>query len=84
MKWHIGIGGIGMSSMARVLLEHGYKVTGSDRNITPICKMLIEHGAKINAPQSAENIREQDLIVYTDAISDDNVEFEAAKKVAYK
>lgn len=75
----IGIGGIGMSSMARVLLEKGYKVTGSDRNITPICELLIANGAQISAPQSADNIKNPDLIVYTDAISDDNVEFVAAK-----
>lgn len=76
----IGIGGIGMSSMARVLLDRGYKVTGSDRSITPICEHLIEHGAKITAPQSKDNIKNQDLIVYTDAISEDNEEFVAAKQ----
>ena len=75
----IGIGGIGMSSMARVLLDRGYRVSGSDRTITPLCQNLIDHGAKISAPQDAKNILKPDLIVYTDAISTDNPEFIAAK-----
>lgn len=75
----IGIGGIGMSSMARVLLDRGYRVSGSDRTITPLCQNLIDHGAKISAPQDAKNILKPDLIVYTDAISADNPEFIAAK-----
>ncbi|MCI5674760.1 MAG: UDP-N-acetylmuramate--L-alanine ligase [Ezakiella sp.] len=76
----IGIGGIGMSSMAFVLLERGYKITGSDQKITPICERLIEKGAIINAPQNKNNINNPDLIVYTDAIGENNEEYIAAKE----
>lgn len=75
----IGIGGIGMSAIAEVLLSRGYKITGSDRTINEMCKKLILQGAKVTAPQSKYNIKNPDLIVYTDAISEDNEELIAAR-----
>ena len=77
----IGIGGIGMSAIAEVLLSRGYKVTGSDRKITPMCEKLISRGAEVFAPQKRENIKKPDLVVYTDAISEDNEELQRAREI---
>lgn len=77
----IGIGGIGMSAIAEVLLSRGYKVTGSDRKITPMCEKLISKGAEVFAPQKKENIKKPDLVVYTDAISEDNEELQRAREL---
>lgn len=76
----IGIGGIGMSAIAEVLMSRGYKITGSDMRMSPICERLIKDGAEIHVPQSRANIKNPDLIVYTDAISEDNEELIAARK----
>ncbi len=71
----IGIGGISMSGLAEILLENGYKVSGSDMQHSSILKRLESKGAKIYLVHNKENIIGADLIVYTDAISKDNPEF---------
>ena len=77
----IGIGGISMSGLAEVLLEAGFRVTGSDMNRSALTEKLSRMGALISYPQSAENITPDiDLVVYTAAISEDNPEFVAARK----
>ncbi|WP_429085380.1 UDP-N-acetylmuramate--L-alanine ligase [Brassicibacter mesophilus] len=77
----IGIGGISMSGLAEILLENGYKVSGSDMKFSPILKKLESKGAKVYLEHNKENILGADLIVYTDAISKDNPEFiEATSK----
>lgn len=77
----IGIGGISMSGIAHLLLDQGYNISGSDRKPTPIIESLIEAGAKIDFGQRRENIKNPDLVVYTDAIAEDNEELIAAKKL---
>ena len=52
----VGIGGIGMSGIAEVLINHGYQVQGSDLKTTPITARLAEAGATIFEGQRAENI----------------------------
>lgn len=76
----IGIGGISMSGLAEILLNKGYKVTGTDSKDSTIIKRLENLGAKIFINHNEKNISGADLIVYTDAISKDNIELEAAKK----
>ena len=77
----IGIGGISMSGIASLLLNKGYEVSGSDRSLTEITKHLKDEGAEIFIGQSKDNIKNPDLVVYTDAILDDNEEIIAARKL---
>ena len=70
----IGIGGISMSGIAHILLKWGYKVSGSDRNDSAILNGLREAGAEIFIGHNSENITNQDLVVYTAAIPENNPE----------
>lgn len=74
----IGIGGISMSSLAEILLAKGYRVTGTDSKDSAIVNRLEKLGAKIYIGHSKMNIKGANLIIYTDAISADNIELEAA------
>lgn len=76
----IGIGGISMSGLAEILLEEGFTVSGSDREMTMLTDRLMAGGAVISCPQSAGNITPDiDAVVYTAAIQKDNPEYAAAK-----
>lgn len=77
----IGIGGISMSGLAEILLVEGYVVSGSDKDNSLIVDKLQKQGAKIYIGHNAKNILGADLVVYTDAISKDNVELLEAKKL---
>jgi UDP-N-acetylmuramate--alanine ligase len=77
----IGIGGTGLSAIARVLLESGYHVTGSDRTLSPLAKALEEEGVRIVIGHRAENIKGAQVVVRSSAIADDNVEVLAAQKL---
>ena len=77
----IGIGGISMSGLAQLLMSKGYTVTGSDRSLSDTVKHLIDLGANIEIGQKKENIKNPDLVVYTDAIADDNEELIEAKSL---
>lgn len=70
----IGIGGISMSGLAEILITEGYKVSGSDANNSYIVERLKKLGADIYINHSRDNIEDADLVVYTDAISNDNEE----------
>ncbi|MCL4560518.1 MAG: UDP-N-acetylmuramate--L-alanine ligase [Chloroflexi bacterium] len=76
----IGIGGTGISAIARVLLESGGYVSGSDRVLSPLAKSLEKAGATIYVGHRAENIRGADLVIRSSAIADDNVEVLAAQE----
>jgi UDP-N-acetylmuramate--alanine ligase len=81
----IGIGGIGISAIARMLLLEGKIITGSDRDETKVTKELRKAGAKVTIGQKAENIpTECDLIIYTVAIPETDPEFMEAKKIGIK
>lgn len=76
----IGIGGISMSGLARILLKEGFKISGSDARESEITLGLAKEGVHISYPQSPENITEDlDAVVYTAAIHEDNPEFAAAR-----
>ena len=70
----IGIGGISMSGLAAVLLNSGFKVTGSDFKNSPIVEKLKNSGAEIYIGHKRENVKDVDLVVYTAAIPSDNPE----------
>ena len=81
MRVHfIGIGGIGLSALARFLQYRGYKVSGSDVKSTPITKELEKEGIVVNIPQCPDAIQGQDLIIYSAAVQNNNVEIQEAKK----
>jgi len=76
----MGIGGIGVSGIAEILLQKGYQVSGSDISKSPIITRLQDLGATISQGHMPENIQQADLVVYSSAITQDNPEFMAAKK----
>ncbi|PIQ66584.1 MAG: hypothetical protein COV96_00670 [Candidatus Zambryskibacteria bacterium CG11_big_fil_rev_8_21_14_0_20_42_18] len=76
----IGIGGIGISAIAKMFLERGVNVSGSDSSISVLVEELRQMGAQVFAGHEAQNIpRACDLVVYTNAISQDNVELVEAQ-----
>ena len=75
----VGIGGIGMSGIAEVLLNHGYNVQGSDLKASKITDRLAELGARIFVGQTASNIDEAEVVVISSAIKPGNAELDAAR-----
>lgn len=75
----IGIGGISMSALAEILINFGYKVTGSDVRDSNLIERLRKNGAQIYIGQSADNIDSPDLVCYTAAISETNPELVKAR-----
>src|SRR5215467_14885783 len=76
----IGIGGIGMSGIAEILLNLGYRVTGSDQKRSDAVERLAELGAKVFIGHQAANVEGAHVVVYSSAVSRDNVEVEAARR----
>lgn len=75
-----GIGGIGMSALARLLLEQGHKVSGSDKAESPITDELKSKGAEIFIGHKAENLARAGALVISTAIVDGNPELEEARR----
>jgi UDP-N-acetylmuramate--alanine ligase len=81
MKTHfIGIGGTGLSAIARLLKESGYQVTGSDMNPSPFVDDLRELDIEVFIGHRAEQIGDADFIVRSSAIPDTNAEVVAARE----
>ena len=74
----IGIGGSGLSAIARLLVESGYAVSGSDRELSPFVEDLNKVGVDISIGHDPANIQGADLVVRSSAIPDDNPEVVAA------
>ena len=81
MKVHfIGIGGIGLSALARFLNYDGHEISGSDMKDSPITKELQNEGIEVSCPQSANNIKgDFDLVIYSAAVTDENPELIQAR-----
>lgn len=77
----VGIGGIGMSGIAEVLLDQGYMVQGSDLKASKITRRLEAMGALIHLGQKAENLGEAEVVVVSAAIKPGNPELDQARKV---
>lgn len=75
----IAIGGIGMSALAKIMLEAGYKVSGSDLNRNHLVEYLENKGAEIYSGHAEENIKDVALVVKSTAIRDNNPEIKAAQ-----
>lgn len=76
----IGIGGIGMSGIAEVLLNLGYKVSGSDISESDTVLRLKAQGAKVYKGHDEKNIQDVQLIVYSSAINESNPEYAFGQK----
>ena len=74
----IGIGGSGLSAIARLLLESGYVVTGSDRALSPLAADLQSIGVRVYVGHEAGQVSGADFVVRSSAIPDDNPEVQAA------
>ncbi len=77
----VGIGGIGMSGLAQVLLSLGYSVSGSDLRTTGITKKLDANGAVIFKGHQAQNVHGADVVVVSSAVRDDNPEVTTARSM---
>lgn len=76
----VGIGGIGMSGIAEVLINHGYVVQGSDLKRSKITDRLAEMGATIFEGQSVDNLEHAEVVVVSSAIKAGNVELDEARR----
>jgi UDP-N-acetylmuramate--alanine ligase len=77
----IGIGGIGMSGIAEIMHNLGYRVQGSDIADNASVRRLREMGMRISVGHAAENIKDAYVVVYSSAVKPGNVEFEEARKL---
>jgi UDP-N-acetylmuramate--alanine ligase len=78
----IGIGGIGMSGIAEIMHNLGYKVQGSDAAENANVKRLISLGIKVHIGHNADNLKDADAVVYSSAVKPGNVEFDAARALS--
>src|ERR1700676_4194589 len=76
-----GIGGIGMSGIAEVLLNLGYTISGSDLKMTPITERLAGMGAKIHEGHAAANIDGAKALVVSSAVDEQNPEVQEARRL---
>ena len=77
----VGIGGIGMSGIAELLLKQGYHVSGSDLNLTEVTDRLEELGAQVFKGHDAANVEQADAVVYTSAVDPDNPEVQRGREL---
>ena len=77
----IGIGGSSMSGLAEMLIEQGYRVSGSDRDETYLVHFVREKNAEVFIGHKAENVHGADLVVYSAAIARDNPERAEAERL---
>jgi UDP-N-acetylmuramate--alanine ligase len=83
--YFIGIGGIGMSAVARILIHEGCIVAGSDLRTSSLTSTLEEMGAKINTKQDGSFMSsETDMVVVSASISEDNLDLKTARKMGIK
>ncbi|MCL5777846.1 UDP-N-acetylmuramate--L-alanine ligase [Limibaculum sp. FT325] len=75
----IGIGGIGMSGIAEVMLNLGYDVQGSDQRGSPITERLAGLGARVHVGHAAENLGDARVVVISSAVKSGNPELDAAR-----
>ena len=72
----VGIGGIGMSGIAEVLLSLGYRISGSDLKSSPVTERLAGLGATVFEGHAAENIADAEVVVTSSAVALDCLSFQ--------
>ncbi|QZA81655.1 UDP-N-acetylmuramate--L-alanine ligase [Deefgea piscis] len=76
----VGIGGVGMSGIAEVLLNLGFEISGSDLGVSATTQRLVNAGAQVFQGHAAEFITDADVVVISSAVKDDNPEVIAARQ----
>jgi UDP-N-acetylmuramate--alanine ligase len=76
----VGLGGIGMSGIAEILLGLGFAVSGSDLKATPVTERLAALGARFFAGHAAENVGDAEVVVVSSAVATDNPELREARR----
>ncbi len=76
----VGIGGIGMSGIAEVLLNLGHRVSGSDLKASDLTRRLASLGAEVTIGHSGLNVRDAEVVVISSAVSEENPEVMAARR----
>lgn len=76
----VGIGGTGLSAIAKVLLERGVEVSGSDQKRSLLAEKVAEAGAVVSIGHDADNVQGADLVIMSSAVPEDNVEILAARQ----
>jgi UDP-N-acetylmuramate--alanine ligase len=74
----VGIGGIGMSGIAEILLNQGFEVSGSDKSLSEVTDRLESLGIKVYEGHSTDHLKDADVLVYSSAVHTDNPEVKAA------
>lgn len=75
----IGIAGSGLSAIARVLNERGFKVSGSDRADSPLVQELMEEGIQITIGHQPQHVLDAQLVIRSSAIAENNIELQTAQ-----
>jgi UDP-N-acetylmuramate--alanine ligase len=82
MRVHlVGIGGAGLSAIARVLKERGYEVSGSDRAHSSLLEELAKEGVKVFVGHKGENVHGADIVLISSAVPGDNPEVQEARRL---
>src|SRR5690349_14801329 len=76
----VGVGGIGMSGIAAVLIAHGFEISGSDVRESDILARLRSLGATIQVGHRSENVTHADVLVFSSAVKRDNPELMVARQ----
>ncbi len=76
----VGIGGVGMSGIAEVLLNLGFEISGSDLGVSATTQRLVNAGAQVFQGHAAEFVADADVVVISSAVKDDNPEVIAARQ----
>lgn len=77
----VGIGGVGMSGIAEVLINLGYQVSGSDLQMNPSARRLAELGAQVAVGHASENVQTAEVVVVSSAVSSTNPELVEARRL---
>lgn len=77
----IGIGGFGISAIARILLERGFTISGSDRSANTLTEALARDGATVYLGHKPENVHGVDMVIRTSAVKDDHTEVLEANRL---
>ncbi|RMG35422.1 MAG: UDP-N-acetylmuramate--L-alanine ligase [Gammaproteobacteria bacterium] len=75
----VGIGGAGMNGIAQVMLNLGYRVSGSDMRANAATRRLAEQGAEVHIGHAPEHVRDADAVIISSAVTEDNPEVMAAR-----
>ncbi len=75
----VGLGGIGMSGIAEVLLDQGYRISGSDLNDSPVLQRVANKGAHTLIGHTEQNIQGADVVVVSSAVAESNPEVMASR-----